>query len=320
MIPKKKFEFLKIRSTTSIIGDTLSFIQENFKSLFSALFYICGPSFLVTIIGSALFFKNYFAIIFSTINDLNYSNAGPDVNELLMLIPYGLLMLLGVYFSMSFVITVTFCYVKLYKDKKDLTTSSVWRSTKNYILKIIGGNVLVLIVFIIGYFICLIPLFILAGSDNYISGIFLVVILSIAFIIFAFYLNVKISFYQHFIVAEDKGIIESLKASYQFTKGIFWKSFIVILLLSLITSVISNIFQMPGMLLIYVNLILGMTNGEEHSLLSSLGNVLTGIGMTMSTLAYCIVYIGISLTYYSVMEERYGIKNSEEIDSIGKED
>jgi len=59
-------------------------------------------------------------------------------------------------------------------------------------------------------------------------------LLVIAIVCFAVWWQTRLQFYSYFIVDKNLGAIESLKRSFQVTKGLFWKLFFFGLLLSLI--------------------------------------------------------------------------------------
>ncbi len=324
MSSKEKIELLKNRNISAIIIDTISFVRTNFKSLFSGLFYICTPALLVTAIGVFLFFNGYFGIITKTFSAANMGNTG-SLNEniasdFIYLIPYALLMMVGIYFAMCFISSVSYSYVKLYRQDIEITTNTLWNTSKKYIWKIFGAQFILSLAIFVLYLVCCLPLLLFLGGNTLGAiGVFLMVILLLAFVIVCFYLYVKLAFHQHLIVSEDMGIMESFKASYRFSKGIFWKTFLSVFLLSLIVSICGNIFQIPGMMLMYFSMIMGMINqGDNYSVISLLGTALTSIGMIFAYMLYAVIYTGISFIYYSTVEERQGIKSSEEIESIGK--
>ncbi len=323
MNSKQKIELLKNRNISMIITDTISFTRANFKPLFSGLFYICSPAFLLLAVGVFLFYKGYFSII--SHNFRNPARTNPfDVgilNEFLLLIPFLILFLLGLYFAMCFVITVSYSYVKLYKQDQEITTGALWDTSKKYIWKVIGSQFLLTLIVAVAYLICCLPLFLALSGEMFLGflGIFLTIILFLIFMVVCIYFYTKLSFYLHFLIVEDKKIMESFKLSYQFSKGIFWRVFLCVFVFGLIVSMCGYIFQLPGTILTYSGMILGFTDQKDsYSIIFLLGSALSGVGMAISYTLYSILYIGISFIYYSTLEERFGIKSEEEIDSIGK--
>lgn len=316
MNKSQKIELLKVRDISSILVDTFSFVKANFKSLFSGIFYICSPTLLICGIGAFLFFNNYFNTIFPTITKQvsEYSYASNIPENFLLLIPYMLLFLLVAFLALSFIFTVSLCYVKLYKNKEKISTPILWKLTRKYIGKIIGAQVILLLAAIIAYMICFLSFRMNIAAIS--------VLLFLIFFIGIFYFPIKLLFTSIFIILEDKGIIESFKFSYQFTKGIFWKVFLFMFLMSLIIYLFMYLFQLPGLILSYFNLFMGVINqnSSDNSFPILLGSALTGLGSALGYSVYSIYYIGLSIFYYSTVEKRTGMAANAEIEDIGKND
>lgn len=317
MNKSQKIELLKVRDISSLLSDTFSFTKANFKSLFTGLFYICAPILLVYGICSVLFFNSYFNLILTNvtqeINENSYvSNDYSDM--FLSIIPNVLFFSLSAFLAMSLVYTVSLCYIKLYKNNEEISTPILWIQTKKYFGKVIGSQFILLLATIIAYAVCFFPM--IMGP----IGAIFTVLFFIIFIFGLFYLYIKLIFAQAFIILEDKGIFESFKLSYKFTQGIFWNIFLFIFLMGLITSLFTYIFQLPGTILIYVNIFMGFANQNSsgNSFISLLGSALTGLGAAIGYVAYSIYYIGLSIFYYSTIENRTGIATNTQIENIGK--
>lgn len=312
MNKSQKIELLKVRDISSTLLDTFSFIKANFKPLFSGIFYICVPILLIYGICTFLFFDNYFSI--TALVPKYETGSYTSKEETMSLFFYALLFLLTTFLAVSFIFTVSICYVKLYKNEEEISTPILRKLTRKYMGKIIGSLLIGFLVVAIASVASFLSITIGGGS----LSAFLPFIIFIA----AIYLSIKLLFTPMFIVLENRGIIESFKLSYQFTKGIFWKVFLFMFLMSLMTSLFMYLFQLPGLILNYFILFMGVINqnSSDNSFLILLESASTGLGSALGYITYSIFYIGLSIFYYSTIEKRTGIAANAEIENIGKND
>lgn len=310
-----KMELYKIRTFSELLTDTFAFTKRNFKPLLSGLFYIVSPALLASVVFGFFLWSKYFGFYQTMIMPGQDSyNAGKELvtNVFFYMIPTCFFL----YISFSLIIAVTFSYIKLYANNQDRkpTVSELWQLSRKYIWKILGAQLFLFFIFVMAYTVCIIPLF--AGS----IGVFLAVILFFAFLFLIIFYSIKLSFFSLFIVIEDEGIMQSFSLSYQFTKGIFWKTLGFMFVLGLIVGIASNILQLPGMLISSGAVISGLVRQSDgdNSFLILLGSALTAVGMAIAYLLYSVVFIGQSLLYFSEMEQEYGIAANQEIEEIGK--
>ncbi|MDR2122875.1 MAG: hypothetical protein LBP34_07095 [Flavobacteriaceae bacterium] len=313
MDPQQKIEFLKTRTVSNTITDTINFIRTNGKSLLGGLFGICIPILLLSGVFAFLFFTNYFDFIFTTLLEQNEYMVS-ETERIGETILYLFLFLLSTFLTMSLVSTASYVYVKLYRNEEKITTKTLWDASKKYLGKVIGAQILFFGSLVVVYVICLIPIFI--GGDI----AFLTLLLLPLSFVGIFYFSMKLTFFQAFIVLEDSGIMESFKQSYHFTRGIFWKTVLFMLLIGFVAQFFTYLFQLPGVILIYFQLIMGFTQGDylDSSFSWTLGGALIGVGSAVGYVLYSIIFIGICFLYYSTIESRQGIRAKNEIDSIGE--
>jgi len=305
-----KIELYEIRSFGDLFSDTFSFTRKNFKPLFSGLFYIAFPALLLIMVFGFLYLSKYLPFYQDLITNSIISD-----NRVLEFITdifsYAVFMYFFIYLAFSLIMATTYSYIKLYAEDKErkITVTELWQSCRKYIWKVLGAQLLLFFILILGCAVCFVPL--LAGS----GGIFLVFILFFAFLFVIIFYSVKLSLFPLFIIVEDNSIMQSFNSSYQFTSGIFWKTLGLMFVLGFIVGIGMNILSLPETL---TNL-----GGLFHiiaydSFWMLLGSALTSIGMSVAYLLYAIIFIGQAMLYYSEMEDRYGIASNREIEEIGK--
>jgi hypothetical protein len=105
-----------------------------------------------------------------------------------------------------------------------------------------------------------------------------------------------------------------------FTTGIFWKTIGIYFILALLVGVISSVFSLPGMLMMFVSIVSGLASNNtmhDSSFLMLLSGILISIGAAISYLLYAILFAGQAVLYHGEMEKEFGINTKKMIDEIG---
>ncbi|MDR2684507.1 MAG: hypothetical protein LBB53_03890 [Prevotellaceae bacterium] len=317
----QKIEFYKVRRFSDMFGDTFTFVRQNFKPLFKGLFCIASPALLLAMVAGFFFWQSYMSMITemsATVQTgLNpISGAGIGI---LGLLP----MMLAIFVASTLILGVTFSYTKLYREDKErgITISMLWQDTKKYFWKLIGTQmflvaaaVVLVILFslTIGFFISLAGISIGFGI---IGIIFLFIAALICIIVF---FGIKLSFYPLFIVVEDIGAIKSFSASYNFTKGVFWRTLGFMFVLGFLVGFAVYACILPGYILMFAGVISGVAQFGNPENLMLASSALISVGMSMAYLFYAVIFIGQAIFYHSKIEEREGILANLEIEEIGK--
>ncbi|MDR1545105.1 MAG: hypothetical protein LBS50_12040 [Prevotellaceae bacterium] len=319
----QKIELYSVRRFSDMLGDTFSFVRQNFKPLFKGLFYIASPALLVAMIAGFFFWQSYMLIVTAVANA-----ATPDVTNQLASAGGGIFgalpMTLAIFIASTLILGVTFSYIRLYREDKEreITVSMLWQETKKYFWKLIGAQVLLgVLVFIL--IIILAVFFAVTGvliNSNVVMTVLTGSLGGIAILCFCVWLAVKFSFLMLFIVTENKSVFGSFSDSYKFTKGIFWKTFGFIVVISLLVGFASYICIIPGYILMIGGTLSGSMNFGNSANLMMASSALISVGISISYLFYAVVFIGQSIFYHSIIEEREGISSNLEIEEIGKRD
>jgi hypothetical protein len=304
-----KLELLKSRSFGVMLADTFKFLQQNLKPFSKGLFVIVLPLLLAYITVSYLFFSSYF--LYFNMSNIQYINPSIPA-QMLWIIP--MFLLLGI--ASVFIAATTVSYTKLYAEdsEREILPSLLWKEIKQYFWRIAGANLLLMLAAI---FAVAVIAFIFGGliGNSGIGGIILVFFIFLLLALAAVYFSTKLIFFPVAIIIENKSIIQSFKDSYSFTKGIFWKLFLFVLLLSLMISTAVQILNLPGMVLTYLKMFINVGIFTQH-----LANVLMALASSLGLLLYSVMYIGIAIFYFSEKEQRCGIAASRQIDEIGRKE
>jgi hypothetical protein len=302
----QKIELYKVRSFGDLLTDTFTFARQNFKPLLKGLFYIAAPMLLLEVVIGFFFWKNYFGTM---LNPARMSSGSGIFATYISMIPQYIMMFIAI----TFILAVTFSYIKLYREDKEqeITVSMLWQRTKQKIGKLFGATFMLILGCVV--------VFAVFGLVAYIAGAVLAELVALVLICFLLYFNIRWSFYSFFIVVGDSDIYDSFSGSYNFTRGIFWKTFGFTLVLSFLVGILCYAFVLPGTIVSVVSAIMGAMQGNTNGgFVVSLGSALTGIGTAISHLLYSILFIGQAILYFSEIEKEQGINMQKQIDEIGK--
>jgi len=202
----------KERDFGQILSTTFAFLKQEFKSLMKALMYYAGPFILMQTIVSVYYQKHAFNL------QANMYNGFRDFSTDMIL----MLLLVFIFSALGYAmfLSVTYAYIKLYKEKgkDEFELPEVWTEANKYFFKILGANILFGLIIGIGFVLCIIP------------GVYLGVSLALIFTL---------------IIFENKGIGDSFSRSFQLTKIQWWYTLLLLIVVFLITGIIGFIFKIP---------------------------------------------------------------------------
>lgn len=311
---KEKIEFYRMRTFTDMLSDTFLFVRQNFKRLFKGLFFICSPALLLSMIAGFFFWDGYTSLLIWEME--NPQTIGDPVSMIAGMI----FLYLCVFIASTLIMDVTYSYIKLYRENKEreITVSMLWQECKKYFWKLLGAQFVVgLIILAIIILFIFLTMFVSNGNDMLMF--FLIFIMLIIFGIAGIFLFVRFVFFPFFIVVGDSSLMDSFSGSYNFTRGIYWKTLGFLFVIGVTVSFASGIFLIPGYVMMFVTLITGMAHGPaDISFLALLGNALLSIGMACGYIFYSLLFVGQSILYFSEIEKEQGVVANREIDEIGK--
>lgn len=282
-------ELAKPRDFGEIISDTFTFIKENFKPLLKYFFIFCGL-FLIFSAASMILIQikafNFYDSSYDP-NAFDDSNAFSRVFSMI-----GGLLVYAVFMVLQYVaLNVTvFCFMTLYRQKQNTlpTTEEMWGYIKYYYLKILGSNILLYILLIIGFMFCLVP-------GIYLSPIFALV--------------------TPIMIAENTSFGYAFNQSFKLIKDNWWSTFGVFVVIYIILYVINLIVSVPSMILGAGNVFLHLTKNSQA--LSLPIAIITTLLQSVSYFFHMLMVVAVGVVYFSLTESKEGTGLMERINQFG---
>jgi len=272
------------RDFGSKINATFVFIKQEFKPLLTCLAYMVLPLALLAGVAYGLFNANLYKSIAE--NSLVNQSTLPFEQLMAMFSGFGLLYIFVSVLSGLLLFSTVLSYMKLYKQgRENITPADVWSVTKGHIGMLFILAVVNYILIIAGTCLLLLP------------GIYVSIVLSMSFCIMVF---------------EDADISHSIRESFSITKGKWWSTFGLIMILGLISGIISVFFSLPNT--IYTTSLIN-DPGQIDAFTTSVLGVLYLLGIY---LVYVILIVGIAFQYFNLNERKYATGLIDDIESIGQ--
>lgn len=273
-------EFRKERNFGDIFGSAIEFIRQEHKKFgFVILVYVL-PFLVITSLVLILIQSNFLSAS-RNISDMattgNYSYFGDFFF-------YYFLMLACYVVAHTMLITATYGYVDLYvkKGKDGFESSDVWNRMRRFFFPVLGTNIVVGIITIIGFVFCLIP------------GIYLGISLSLILIA---------------LIYENKGFGDAFSRSFDLTKRDWWVTFAIVLVALLLVSALSYVIQLPAIIIGMGSFWTtmqetiskpGSVSGED--MFSTTYIVVTSLLSVLTYILYIIPHLILSFQYFNLVE------------------
>lgn len=269
------------------LNSTFSFIAQNFRTLFGAVFYIAAPAIILSAIAFATIFASYMRTVTGAFNSAQ-SMRDPFwfLNDQMI----GILVAVGLlfYFVYQLIPMVVIVYMKLYNQDMTapITTSMVWNELRRFLIPAMFFQMILLVITVLGFLFLFIP------------GIYL----SVCFMLFnAIYINEEIGF-----VASIKRCFILIKEKWLSTLGVFIVS-------SIIVSLVSSIIGLPVMILSMTSAFL-QWDIEKMVTINMIG---TTLNMLFRLILLIIPGVALTLQYFNLKERQDGSGLKRLIDKIG---
>lgn len=283
---KQKIEFGRIRDFGEIINDSIGFVKQNFKALFTPLLYICLFFILATIMTGILMqirIVNMFGMTRSNI--FTGAAEGFFMGDV-----FGIDYLLNmVFFFLTYTVVqlVTLCYISLYKSGGNVspTKEAVWELFKSHIFRFTLISLILVIIQLIATVLCIIP------------GIYFFPIASLVYVI---------------VIMDGANFEQAFSRAFSLIKDNWWKTFGALFVVCLISYFSISIFALPGTLMTMSGLFFG-----ESSSLMLVGAILNVIVQAFGILLYTLPTITAAICYFSLSEEKDGTGLMERINTLG---
>lgn len=283
MEPKVKFN--RTRDFGEIISDSIYFVKQNFKALFTPLLYIS----LIFILGSM---ATGILIQVKTIGLMGAERAGTlgTFGGSALLAGFGVnyaLYFLFYFISFTIVQLVTLCFIDLYRKNGNVAPSKeeVWIACKAHFWRFALASFLLTILVSIATILCIVP------------GIYLFPIASLVYAI---------------IIMDEAPFDQAFTRAFTLIKDNWWKTFGTLFIVWLIAYFSVGLVALPGTLMTMSGFLFG-----ESSSLSLTGSILTVVVQSFGMLVYSLPTIALALCYFSLSEEKEGTGLMERIENLG---
>ncbi|MEQ8578290.1 MAG: YciC family protein [Balneola sp.] len=264
------FIFKKPRDLGGILSDTFLYIRQNYISLGKPILYFVVPFYVV----QAFILQEYSSGLFDSISEIGTTSA--SFNSL-----FGWEYFLNLILSMVAVSALSVITLKHFK----LTSSG----KENDLEHITSG---------------IFPLIVWMGL------LFIVIYLSITigfflFIIPGIYIAIKLSFTPAIFILEKKDIFDSMKRSWEISKGFWWITFALLIVIYFMVYFASLAVGLP-IGLIYAFAFDGGLVESSSGVFSTIISILTALSSVITTGFYAAMHIAFALHFYNIDERKEG--------------
>lgn len=293
-----KIIFRESRDLGEILNTTFSFIKQNFGKLLKSVLFISGPAILL---GASLFGV-------AQSNVFKIPQSGGSANPVSMFAE-TMFAYIFIFLGSFLVSLVVYEYIRIYIEREEtgnITVSDVWKAVKEDFWKLFGTifGISVLTIAIITILIG-IGAALVYSMDSRGTGIAAAVILGIFAFLFLIYIGISLSLIYCVKIYENQGFFSTVSRCFSLVRGNWWRTFLVIFVLTLIQNMLSFIFVIPSYAAIFITAFNSAKSGAPD--LSDLSLVFA-VSMSLILLGYfilsTILLIGINLHYFSLVEKK----------------
>ncbi|MFN2262070.1 MAG: glycerophosphoryl diester phosphodiesterase membrane domain-containing protein [Psychroflexus sp.] len=284
--------FKQKRDLGTTISDTFGFIRNEYKTIFRLYFRHVGIVLLLLV--AATTYSQY-----QSLSLTSNAQLGNDINVLQEYLPnFGIALIAMIVLSILYY-ALSFCtisgIIKSYVNNNGKINDDEVRNTvnQNY-LKISGIVLLIGLILGIGFMLCFLP------------GIYLMIPFSLVIYIMIF---------------QNKGFSDAVSESFQLIKNNWWITFATLLVIGILISVISSVFQLPAMILTGIETFTAIESGDSSMFKETGVRLLYLVFSVIANLAQHILslvtIIAISFIYFNLNEVHNKTGTLEDIDQIG---
>jgi hypothetical protein len=313
---QNRIEMHKERNFSSILGDAVTFVKQNFIPMGKSLVLIVVPAFVV----ASVMFGMFFVQVFTQINQIKMGNPTEASSSILGLFfsPMLWLTFLFYYITILLAIAVIFIYIKIYSKRTDdtiITVGEVWQATKAVLLRFfffsIGYGFLFFLLYLFFAFVLGLIFVGLIQASTVIGSIFAV--LTVIFIILS--VATYVSILLPVILYEEVGFFETLGRTSALLKGSFWQTVATIFVAYILVLVFGIAFNILFQYLLQLSTI--GSASIQSSTLNTFVIAYFAIVPVIMLVAYAFQLSVSSFAYYSLLEKRDHVGLKMKVDSMG---
>lgn len=280
-ITNEKIDFKKIRDFNQLFSSTFAFLRQEFKNLFSTLLIYLSPFLLIS-------------AIFSTISQTMITGGSLIESDGMGLYFANMGMYIFVLMITSMMLSVlTYSYIFEYINSDGpVDRKAVFNLAKKIFFPFLGISIVIFILILFGTLLLIIP------------GIIFFVFTSLSYVVYLF---------------ERQNISKSISRSNFLVKEYWWLTFGILFLVYLLISGISYMISVPGMIMTFVGLFMGMED-ESNQIISTSLTVVGSIINTFTILISSVFHILITLHYFNLIEKKEAPNLMRKIEAIAHKD
>ncbi|WP_299527241.1 hypothetical protein [uncultured Lutibacter sp.] len=292
-------EFKKERDLGAIITDTFTFIRENWRDYFLTVFKIIGP---VLLVGAALLVFAMVSYSGAIKGIISLDQSAPDPSNIMgnMFGMFGWIFLMFVVFGIVYTLLaeVSLFYIKSYienngvanfEEVKDNTYANIW--------KFVGLGVLSILMMIVAYVLCVLPV------------VYIAIVLSLAMPIMVF---------------ENKSVGDTISHCFTLIKSEWWNTFGVVLVIGILVSMLGFIFSIPSLIYQLISMGVTFTNDDPTAILGILEDpiylMLNLFAYFGKFLFYSVTLVASAFIYFDLNEQKNFTGTFEKIESLGSDE
>ncbi len=296
---KNQIEFKKERDLGAIITDTFDFIRGNWRDYFLTVFSIIGP---VLLVGAAVLVFAMVSYSGAMKGIMGMNETAPDPSMVFTNISgmFGWIFLMFVVFGIVYTLLaeVSLFYIKSYienngvanfQEVKDNTFANLW--------KFIGLGVLSILMMIVAYVLCVLPI------------VYISIVLSLAMPIMVF---------------ENKSIGDTISHCFTLIKSEWWNTFGVVLVIGILVSMLGFVFSIPSLIYQLISMGVSFTNEDPTAIFGLFEDpiylILNLIAYLGKFLFYSVTLVSSAFIYFDLNEQKNFTGTFEKIESLGSDD
>lgn len=284
-------EFKKTRDLGAIITDAFKFIRENWKGYFGTVLRIAGPAFIIFIVAMGLYMRSLGGMMGG------FASNNPSIGTTFGFEVFGYIviaMLAGLTFYVLMQMSSLY-FIKSYIQNNGIVKrEEIISNVKENFWKFLGYDFLMLIMVMIGMFLCIAP------------GVYLAVVFSLGTSILVF---------------EGKSVGETISYCFTLIKDHWWETFGVVLVVGLLVGLLAQIFGVPALIYQFVKMGTIASGNDPAAVFEIFSDpiylILTVVSYAGQFILSSITLITSVFIYYDLNEQKNLTGTFEKIDNLG---
>ncbi len=265
----QEFNHHKIRDLGDIITDSFQYVRIHFQTLGKALLFFVLPLYIIQ-----------FFLMKGYTDQLIGAFTGGDFATLDTI--FGPQYFIGIILSIvaSAVLTVvTIKHLKLTEGGFEPSPEAILEDLIPNVLKYIGLYIIYFFILFFSAFLFFFPMI---------------------------FFGIKFCLSTSALILEEETVFGSLSRSWELTKDHWWPTFAIVLVMYILMIMVTYAILIPVTIISILTVETGAGEAGDPSFWANLYFVITGIMTALSSLISTIIFLAISLQYYSLVERKEG--------------